>query len=205
LLLGAPIATIGADQSTVNTLSIMRTRSLYFVSLLIVLSLASFGKAHAATKHSAVIAEVIYWPVAMPGGQIRTDVFVDPSAASFTDSCESMDAAPTRVLFDEIAIATINKGLAEGWIHCTTDCTGSNVNVRIWTAACAQRTGTGCSTHFKGCDTTIRSWRDYEVCCYGNQGGPTITLVAFGSQAQQCMDECEPTVPLNPYGGQIVY
>jgi hypothetical protein len=128
----------------------------------------------------------------MPGGHIRIDVQVPESAVDFINDCETITQMSTPQIYNEIALAAIDKGIAEEWLSCTTNCTGSNVNVRIWTSAYVHRSGSGCATELTPCNPSGEAWRDYEVCC--GQDGPVITLVAFGTNGS-AVSGCELTVP----------
>jgi hypothetical protein len=171
----------------------MRTASLLFASLLLLLPFVSTAQAGPVRRPVVIIDEVVYWPVVMPGGQIRIDVQVPESAVGYTDDCDQLTQMSTPQIYNEIALAAIDKGVAEGWLPCTANCTGSNVNVRIWTSAYVQRSGSGCATELTPCNPSGEAWRDYELCC-GGQNGPNVTLVAFGTNASP-VSGCELTVP----------
>jgi hypothetical protein len=171
----------------------MRTASLLFASLLLLLPFVSTAEAEPVRRPVVIVDEVVYWPVVMPGGQIRIDVQVPESVVGFTNNCETISQMSTPQIYNEIALAAIEKGLSEGWLSCTTNCTGSNVNVRIWTSAYVQRSGSGCATELTPCNPSGEAWRDYEVCC-GGQSGPVMTLVAFGTNGN-AVSGCELTVP----------
>jgi hypothetical protein len=169
----------------------MRTASLLFASLLLLLPFVSV--AETVKRDVVIVDEVVYWPVVMPGGQIRIDVQVPESAVGFTGNCETISQMSTPQIYNEIALAAIEQGVAEGWLPCTTNCTGSNVNVRIWTSAYVHRSGSGCATELTPCSPSGEAWRDYQLCC-GGQYGPDITLVAFGTNGS-AVSGCELTVP----------
>ena len=176
----------------------MRTASLLSASLLLLLlSIPSTGKAE-TPQRTVIIDEVIYLPVVMPNGQTRIDVYVPESSVSFTGNCDLITQMSTPQIYNEIALAAIDKGVAEGWLPCTTNCTGSNVNVRIWTSAYVNRSGSGCATELTPCSPSGEAWRDYEVCCA--QDWPDMTLVAFGTNGS-AVSGCELTVPGGGAGG----
>lgn len=136
----------------------------------------------AAVDNGIVHAEITVWSVS--GGDI--DYAIDLTTLSFSGTCSDITSATLHEITEAIADKAITEGVSRGYPLCS----GAvfSKDVRVWSAACAQRSGSGCLTDFAACTTEGWAYRTYEVYCPGN-GLSSITQKA--GLESDCSGSCE--------------
>lgn len=119
------------------------------------------------------------------------DYVYDIEGVTFSsESCSDVNSLTLDEIVEASADAAIAEGVSRGYPLCLS--TPFSKNVRIWTAACAERVGSGCSTAFEACSTDTWSYRTYEVYCPGG-GNPVITQKT--GLPGNCSGSCEASYP----------
>lgn len=119
------------------------------------------------------------------------DYVYDVQAITFSsENCSDINALTLDEIIEAGADAAIVEGVSRGYPLCLS--TSFSKDVRIWTAACAERIGSGCNTAFEPCSTDDWSYRTYEVNCPG-ASNPVITQKT--GMTSNCLGTCEATYP----------
>jgi hypothetical protein len=124
----------------------------------------------------------------------KTELVLKVGSLTFSEECSDIVDLATVPLFDILAQAAIEQGIALNYVPCSSTC-GSPTSVGVLQASCVQRLGSGSSTYFTACDSTVYCERDYTLCCTG--GVPSITSVAVPPNycTGGMMNGCESTCP----------
>lgn len=105
---------------------------------------------------------------------------VAPGSLSFTDEDGVIDDVTAVDVFDAIGVVTVRKGVALGYLSCTSNCQ-SPYSTLFYTSSCVERSGSGSSTefaHYSGA-----SVRGYSYCC---DGGPTTVTLTGANGTTSC-------------------
>ena len=131
--------------------------------------------------------EIIVW--LLGNGEYDYQFMVDELTFSSTDGCSGLASVSLSEIAGAVANDAIVVGVGLGYPMC--DTMAFVEDVRIWTNACATRSGSGCSTSFSPCGNEW-TYRRYEVDCSGD-GNPDIYKVS--GQTGDCSGEsgCEST------------
>lgn len=96
---------------------------------------------------------------------------VAPESIDFLNGEGVIDDVTAVEVFDAIGAITVRKGVALGYLSCTSDCDNPNSTL-VYTSSCIERSGSGNDTqfaHYSGA-----SVRGYNYCCAG--GSTTVTF-----------------------------
>lgn len=141
----------------------------------------------AAVDNGQVHGEITVWLTS--GGDI--DYAVDIETMTYSGTCSDITAATLHEIVEAVADEAIMEGVARDYPGCAL--IPFDRDVRIWSAACGDRSGTGCGTDFAACGATW-AYRLYGVYCAGDLS-PIITQKS-GTGSTGCSGTCEPSYDL---------
>jgi len=104
-----------------------------------------------------------------------------------------IDQYSTQEIFGLLSYAGISRGVMMGYTQCSSICSNDPASLtKVYQSNCVRRSGSGLTTHFKSCDSSLLGNKAYSVCCPGGDGTmPVINLV----QSNPVKTECQNGVP----------
>lgn len=140
---------------------------------------------------SEVRCDVCTWRVS--GGGI--EFTIDESSIRMNGGSGS--GIDTYLLFDLIARAAVERGIALGYLSCGGSCL-EGTGTKVYHASCVERTGAGIDTRFIPCGAVPVGYRSYSVCCPVGEGSPIITTRSIsGVQCAGGSSGCRSTCHAN--------